>query len=268
MPIHCPIAIRDLSKAAFDERDALVMRCAYAAQNTLGRLLDERVYENDLALRLQAEGCVAHTQVPITVRLGTFEKVYRCDLIAGEALYELKTVIAFTGEHDMQALHYAMMLDVGHAKLLNFRTQKVQGRLRFNTLSQADRHRLAWEDDAWRPLSDRCDELRQHARNIINDCGAYLDCRLYDEALRHFMGGDPACVRRVPVVRDGNELGTHPMSFHADGLFFVVSALTTEIPQFEGHLRRLMRFTASCGAQWVNLNHNRIQFFTLEASNE
>ena len=264
MPIHCLIPIRDLSKAEFNERDALVMRCAYAARNTLGRLLDERVYENDIALRLKAEGCSVHTQVPVTVSLGTFEKVYRCDLIAGDALYELKTVIAFTGEHDMQALHYAMMLGIGHAKLMNFRTQKVQGRLRFNALSQADRHRLVWDEDAWRPLTEKCEELRQHARNIINDWGAYLDCRLYDEALRHFMGGELACVRRVAVVREGNELGTHPMSFHADGLFFVVTALTTEIPQFEGHLRRLMRFTASRGAQWVNLNHNRIQFITLK----
>jgi len=264
MPIHCPIPIRDLAKAEFDERDALVMSCAYAAQNTLGRLLDERVYENDLALRLQAEGCVVHTQVPVTVRIGTFEKVYRCDLIASDALYELKTVIAFTGEHDMQALHYAMMLGVGHAKLLNFRNQRVQGRLRFNALSQADRYRLAWEDGSWRPLSERCDDLRQQARNIFNDLGAYLDCRLYDEALRYFMGGEAACVRRVSVVRDENELGMHPMSFHGDGLFFVVTALTEDIPQFESHLRRLMRSTASRGAQWVNLNHNRIQFITLE----
>ncbi|MSU33974.1 MAG: GxxExxY protein [Pedosphaera sp.] len=191
MPIHCPIPIRDLAKAEFDERDALVMSCAYAAQNTLGCLLDERVYENDLMLRLQAEGCVVHTQLPVTVKLGTFEKVYRCDIIAGDALYELKTVIGFTGEHDTQALHLAMMLGVGHAKLLNFRTQKVQGRLRFNALSQADWHGLAWEDDSWRPLSERCDELRQHARNMVNDWGAYLDCRLYDEALRHFMGANP-----------------------------------------------------------------------------
>jgi GxxExxY protein len=262
--MDCPIAIRDLSKDEFDERDALVMRCAYAAQNTLGRLLDERVYENDLALRLQAEGCSVHTQVPITVSLGTFEKTYRCDLIAGDALYELKTVIAFNGEHEMQALHYAMMLGIGHTKLLNFRTEKVQGRLRFNALSQADRHRLVWGDDAWQPLTEKCEELRQHANNIIRDWGAYLDCRLYHEALRHFMGGELACVRRVAVMRDGIHLGTHPMSFHADGLFFVVTALTTEIPQFEGHLRRLMRFTASRGAQWVNLNHNRIQFITLK----
>jgi hypothetical protein len=61
----------------FDERDAIVMRCAYAAQNTLGRLCDERVYENDLALRLSAEGFKAvHTQVPVTVKHDSFEKVY------------------------------------------------------------------------------------------------------------------------------------------------------------------------------------------------
>lgn len=264
MPIQCPIPIRDLTKAEFDERDAMVMRCAYAAQNTLGRLLDERVYENDIALRLRAEGCAAQTQVPLTVSHGTFEKLYRCDLVAADALYELKTVVAFIGEHDLQALHYAMMLGIGHAKLLNLRSPKVQGRLRFNALSAADRHRLTWEDVSWRPLSSRCGELRQHAHNIINDWGAYLDCRLYDEALLHFMGGETACVRRVPVVRDGHELGSHLLRCHADGLFFTVTALTTDLLPFEGHLRRLMRYTDTRGVQWVNLHHNRIQFITLE----
>ena len=68
MPIRCPIVIRNLTQPEFDERDRIVMRCAYAAQNELGRLCDERVYENDLALRLRAEGMPGvHTQVPVTV---------------------------------------------------------------------------------------------------------------------------------------------------------------------------------------------------------
>ena len=117
----------------FDERDAIVMRCAYAAQNALGRLCDERVYENDLARRLRAEGfaCV-HTQVPVTVTHDGFAKEYRLDLVADDALYELKTTSAFAPDHQTQALHYAMLLDINHTKLLNFRPEKVLGRLRFN----------------------------------------------------------------------------------------------------------------------------------------
>jgi GxxExxY protein len=93
MPISCPLRIRNLDQAEFDERDARVMRCAYAVQNALGRLCDERIYENELARRLRAHGFSSvHTQVPITVTHDGFVKEYRIDLVADDALYELKTV--------------------------------------------------------------------------------------------------------------------------------------------------------------------------------
>lgn len=56
MPIQLPFDIRNLSPAEFDQVDAVVMPCAYAAQNVLGRLYDERVYENRMLRLLRGRG--------------------------------------------------------------------------------------------------------------------------------------------------------------------------------------------------------------------
>jgi hypothetical protein len=56
-----------------------------------------------------------------------FEKTYRLDLVCDHAVYDAKTVQAFVGEHDAQVLSYAMMLDIRHIKLLNFRPPRVDG---------------------------------------------------------------------------------------------------------------------------------------------
>ena len=76
MPIEPALQLRDLTQSAFDELDEVVMRHAYATQNKFGRLFDERIYENDLAKRLRAEGFDVHTQVPVKVSHASFEKTY------------------------------------------------------------------------------------------------------------------------------------------------------------------------------------------------
>ena len=265
MPISCPLFIRNLTQPEFDERDAVVMRCAYAAQNALGRLCDERVYENDLALRLRAEGFASvHTQVPATVTHNSFEKVYRLDLIADEALYELKTVAGFVPQHDAQALHYAMLMGVNHGKLLNFRTGRVQGRLCFNVFLRAERRPVFWDMDRWRPLTPQCDGLKRRTQALIEDWGACLDFRLYEEALVHLCGGEAVCGRRVPVMREGVELGTHAVKCHGAEAFFLVTAFTRELVSQRSHIARLLELTGLRGVQWVNLNRRTAQFITID----
>ena len=101
MPIHCPIQIRALSAEEFEERDYRVMGHAYGSQNELGRLCDERVYEADLSARLLADGFhLVQTQVPVTLTHRDFAKRYSLDLVADDALYELKTAKDLTGEDD------------------------------------------------------------------------------------------------------------------------------------------------------------------------
>ena len=266
MPIACPLKIRNLTQPEFDERDAMVMRCAYAAQNALGRLCDERVYENDLARRLRADGFKSvQTQVPVTVAHDGFAKEYRIDLVADNALYELKTVNAFVPQHDAQGLHYAMLLDLNHAKLLNFRTGKVQGKLLFNALLGEKRRHVRWETRAWLALSPECERLEHRLRDLLEDWGACLEARLYEEALIHFCGGEMRCVRRIPVVLDGVELGSHAVLSHAERLFFLVTAFTTELEVQRNHIRRLLALTGQRAVQWVNLNRTTVQMETIQS---
>ncbi|MBM4089232.1 MAG: GxxExxY protein [Planctomycetes bacterium] len=262
MPIHCP-QIRDLTQPEFDAVDKVVMRHAYACQNALGRLCNEGVYEHDLALRLCEEGHDVHTQVPITVSHRSFEKMYRLDLVCDHAVYDAKTVQAFVGEHDAQVLHYAMLLDIRHVKLLNFRTDRVQGRLRFNALTTDKRHRFRVDTREWRPLSDQCEPLRQYMENLLTDWGVFLDSRLYEDALVHSCGGEAQCVRRIDLARSGNLIGTHRVQQHSGGLFFTVSSVTSGVAAYQSHLQRLLQLTGLRGLQWINLCHHDIQFVTL-----
>ena len=114
------------------------MHCAYDSQNALGRLCDERVYENDLARRLRAEGFrEVHSQVPITLSHCGFHKEYRLDLLADDALYELKTTTAFTSEHDAQKQtrhvdRLLMLSDFNAMQWLNFHHETI----RFQTLTR------------------------------------------------------------------------------------------------------------------------------------
>ena len=150
LPIVLPFPIRNLTQREFDEVDAVVMRCAYASQNALGRLCEERVYENDLAARLRTVGLPEiHTQVP-------------------------------------------------------------------------------------------------------------------EEALTYFCGRESACVRRVPVTRDGLQLGTHQVRMHSDGVIFVVTAFG-DSPAQRAHLQRLLRLTGQRAIQWINLNKREVSLTTLLA---
>ena len=131
MPIEPALQLRDLTQSAFDELDEVVMRHAYAAQHKFGRLFDERIYENDLAKRLRAEGLDVHTQVPVKVSHVSFEKSYFLDLIVNDMLYELKVVTALLPEHQAQALHFAMMNNIRRVKLINFTLLKIFGSIFF-----------------------------------------------------------------------------------------------------------------------------------------
>lgn len=245
--------------------DRSVMACAYDSQNELGRLCEERVYENDVAARLRALGFTeVHTQVPVTVSHGSFTKTYRLDLVGNQMVYEFKTAVDFVAEHDLQGIHYAVLLSVDRVKLLNFRTAKVTGRLKRAPLFAGKQRDVRMVSKDWHPLSDRCDHLRKQIMVLLQDWGAFLEARLYEEALVHFCGGETACVVRLPLRRAGIPLGHHRMACHAANLGFVVTAMTDDWQDYREHLLRLVRFTGLRGIQWLNLCHSELQLVTIE----
>lgn len=267
MPIHCPLTIRPLSDEEFSAIDRSVMACAYASQNELGRLCEERVYENDVAARLRSLGFTeVHTQVPVTVSHGSFSKTYRLDMVGNQMVYEFKTAVDFVAEHDLQGIHYAVLLSVDRVKLLNFRTAKVTGRLKRAPLFAGKQRDIRMVPMDWRPLSDRCDYLRNQIMELLQDWGAFLEARLYEEALVHFCGGETACVVRLPLSRAGIPLGHHRMACHSANLGFVITAMTAGWQDYREHLLRLVRFTGLRGIQWLNLSHAELQLVTIENS--
>src|SRR5438046_6988027 len=93
VPITSLICVRTVRQEEFAQLDYRVMRHAFDSQNELGRLCDEVIYENDLAVRLESAGLgPVQRQVPVTVTHRDFTKLYSLDLVVSHAvIYELKT---------------------------------------------------------------------------------------------------------------------------------------------------------------------------------
>ncbi len=264
MPIHRTLNLRSVTDAEFDFIDEAVMRCAYASQNKFGRLFDERVYENDLAARLRAEGFEVHTQVPVTVAHGSFEKTFHLDLVANHMLYELKAVAALVKEHEAQGLHYAMLQDIRRVKLVNFGDAKVQGKLLRNAISETARHQPAMRQSGWQMLTPQCERLITHLKELMKDWGTHLDSRLYCEALVHHCGGEAHCLHRVEIVDGHRTLGTHLVQLHAPRHAFVVTAFRSPQPAYQRHFELLLTHAGLDAIQWINLNHARLEVTTLQ----
>ena len=128
MPIICPIQFRILNDEEFRKLDYQIMAHTFASHNELGRLCDERIFQKDIAARLEAAGLgPVQTELPLTVRWRTFRKDYFLDLVVQDLmLYELKTTSAIIGEHKTQLLNYILLLGLHSGKLLNLRPITVE----------------------------------------------------------------------------------------------------------------------------------------------
>ena len=265
MPIHCPVQIKSLAAAAFESLDYKIMGHTYASQNELGRLCDEFAYQADLKARLLADGFRSvQTEVPVTVTHRDFAKKYYLDLVADDALYELKADSALTSEHDAQLLHYMFLLGIPRGKLLNFRPIKVQGKILATGLTPEARRRFTAVTERWQDLNPACSTLRRTLCELMGDWGAFLEVGLYQEALIHFLDGASNVEHRVGLSRNGLDLGGQRMLVHAPGVAFRLTAVTEGQQHVESHLRRLLALTNLKAIQWINLNHAQIEFTTIQ----
>ncbi len=266
MPIHCPVQIKPLDAVAFESLDYRVMGHAYASQNELGRLCDECAYQADLKARLLADGFRSVlTEVPVTVTHRDFTKKYYLDLLADDALYELKAEAALVNEHDAQMLNYIFLLGIPRGKLLNFRPAKVQGKILATSLTPEARRHFTTVIDRYRDLTPACALLRSTLCELMQDWGAFLEVGLYQEALLHFLGGAGKIEQRVSLGRSGIDLGGQRMLLHAPAVAFRLTAVTEDQPHVESHLRRLLALTNLKAIQWINLNHAQIEFTTIQS---
>lgn len=263
MPIVCPLTLRSVTDEEFATIDKAVMACAYASQNQLGRLCEERVYENDVAARLRAEGIGdVHSQAPLTVSHRGFTKILRLDLVVNSVLYEFKAADALVAAHEAQAFTYAALLGLDRVKLVNFGAASVEGKLRRCPFAGLDRRQVTVCRNRWQKLTDRCDALAADAEAILRDWGGYLETPLYEEALVWLHGGEAGCVQTLPVTRDGLALGHHRVNLIAHDVAFEVTALE-RMDAYERQLRRLLDVLPIRAWQWINIHHANMTLVTL-----
>jgi len=99
-----------------------VIGAFYSTYNELGYGFLESVYENALALQLDAEGLRWQRQVPIQVRFrGSVVGIFRADfLVERQLILEVKAVDGLSPIHEAQLLNYLKATRLRLGLLLNF----------------------------------------------------------------------------------------------------------------------------------------------------
>jgi GxxExxY protein len=265
MPVRCDIPFKTLSEKSFLELDYKVRHFAFEAQNELGRLCDEAIYQADLALRLETSGLgPARREAPVVVWHEDFAKTYYLDcVVQNAALYELKAVSALTSAHPKQVLNYLYLLDQPRGVLLNFRPSSLEHRFVSTKLTLAKRRAISIDDTNWRRLSQNCETVRARLLALLQDWGAFLELSLYQEALAHFLGGAGTVFQPMAIRRNGQLLGTQTTFLLNPNIALRLTAQTTGSARVKAHLRRLLQHTDLQAIQWVNLNHEQIEFVTI-----
>jgi GxxExxY protein len=217
-------------------------------------------------VRLEAAGLgPVAKEVPVTVTFQDFTKTYYLDLVVQAAfICELKALAALLKEHDSQLLHYLILADVPHGKLINFRPPSVEYRTVNAVVSAVERRPVKLDANRWRPLTARCRQLADSFEALLTAWGAFLDCHLYEEALIRFLGGETRVVQRVPLTRTGFALGSQPVTLLTDSIAFRVTALAPAARDgYEAHLRRFLALTPLAALHWLNLHHRELQLVTI-----
>ena len=119
MPIEVHANIHHLDQNEFGQIAYGVMDHIFAVHNKMGRFLDEDIYRDAVASRV---GHDSQTELLIEVMFDDFCKEYYMDLLlAGGAVFELKTVRRLGAAQRSQLLNYLLLCELSHGKLVNHR---------------------------------------------------------------------------------------------------------------------------------------------------
>src|SRR5688572_11880919 len=128
MPIDISSPIITFSESEFYGVQKEMMRIVFDVHNEFGRFFDEATYKQAIKMRWQAAGLgTADREVRIRLGFATFQKDLFIDLLfnAG-AVLEAKAVEMLTPAHRSQTLTYLFLTGLHHARLVNFRPERVE----------------------------------------------------------------------------------------------------------------------------------------------
>jgi len=259
MPIKVHADLRHLDQDEFGEIAYEVMDHVFAVHNNMGRFLDEDIYRNAVAARVGGD---SQTEVLIEVAFEDFLKEYYMDLlVAGGAVFELKTVRKLVAAHRSQLLNYLLLCGLSHGKLINFRREKVEHEFVNTHLAHSDRTAFDVADHEWREPGPEDRSLRGWLLAFLREVGAGLDVHLYESAASHFFGGEDTVLHEVDVLLDGQCLGRQKVRLAAPNWAFKVTTIdNADLSHFEDHARRFLQHTSLDGFHWINITRALVTF--------
>ncbi len=262
MPIIRPIPLRPLTQDDFRDLAFMVKGVVIDIHRAFGRFFDERVYKLELARRLPA----TRLEVPVDVTHRDYTKRYFLDALIGDGgLFEFKAAEAFSPRHRAQLIHYLMLCDLEHAMLIATRADRVETEFVNSFFPLPKRLQYSIDSVGWDAASAGAVRLEEITRSLLADWGAGLDVTLYEEAITHFLGGEAAVVRSVPVLSGGMRLAEQKVRFAADGVAFKITAFTTHPTTFESHARHFIAHTDLTAIHWINLTPRCVTFTTIKS---
>ena len=265
MPIEYAVKTKLISEDDFHVYDYEVMGLVFSIHSELGRLWNEKIFQNELAYRCQKAGFEkVDTEVPIQVSYQNFRKIFYVDLLLNDAVvYELKAVKALTGEHHQQTLNYLFLLGMQHGKLINMRPPSVESRFVSTRLTRERRYDYKIEDQYWQDLDEDSIWLKQIMINLLSEWGAFLDTNLFYDAIKHFRGGEENVVKKIKVMNGRQVLGTQKVHLINSEIAFKISSMVKDENYYERHLRQFIHHTLLKAIQWINFQYGRIVFKTI-----
>ena len=262
MPITPLHPVPRISQDEFKELSYVVMACVFEIHNEFGRFFDKRIYKRELAAQYPG----VELEFPVSVSHDGFTTTYFLDALIGGGAFEFKTAESLTLRHRGQLLNYLLLLDLAHGKLVNLRTESVEHEFVNATLRPPDRQQFEIDTRRWNRSIANSDVVLRSLIEVLRDWGTGLELALYEEALTHFLGGEPTVIQEVPVHGTGGHVGHQKMRLAADGVAFRLTAFDGENSRFEEHARRLLKHVDLQAILWVNIELRRVAFTTIEAA--
>jgi GxxExxY protein len=261
MPIEFRKNFRVLDQKEFGAIAFEVMEKAFQVHNKLGRFFDEEAYKQELAHVL---GPRAVIEAAITAMHNEFSKTYSIDLFVDQgAIFELKTVRHLIDEHRAQLISYLMLTGARHAKLINFRPERVEHEFVNTTLTLADRTIFEVDDSAWNNAVEQAPGIRQRVEAFLRDWGTGLDLQLYIDALTHFLGGEDRVVREIDIVSEGRCISHQKVRCAGADASFKITALTDGLESFESNAMKFLQHTHLKHMLWINVTLRTVTMKTL-----
>ena len=265
MPIEVQTKIRVFDQEEYHALNRRILGVIFDVQNDFGRFLDEELAKREIASRC-AEIGIAPIEREVRIRLthGRFVKDYFMDLLLASGLMvEAKAREAITPAHRAQALNYLLLAGMQHGTLVNLRTNRVEHEFVSTRLTPELRRQFRVADDRWQSINPESAALKQKMLELLQDWGAFLEVSLYREALTFFRGGATVVEQPVEVFSGTRRLGTQTLHLLPPDTAFALSAVTEAPADFGRHLARFLAHTHLRHLQWINLNHDLIEFRTL-----